>query len=424
MQIEKKTLRRIFFGVVGCILLYWVLHQSAQVGRVLRFLGSILSPFVIGAAMAFVLNVPMRAYEKRLKKIKKAKLRRTVAILLTVLSVLLVLSLVIALLIPQLINTGEKLVNNLPGFYERSVTALNNFLNKHPDLLKMVQEYTNFENIDWSVLLENILSKVSGGMSSAAGAVVNAIFGIFSGLYNAILSIFFCFYALASKETLARQARRMAYAFLPEKVCDETIRILRMGNSAFANFLTGQCLEALILGAMFAVTMSIFGMPYTLLISVLIAVTALIPVVGSFAGCIIGAFLIFTNDPVQAFWFVVMFLLLQQLEEQLIYPRVVGTSVGLPGLWVIVAVGVGGGLMGVAGMLIMIPIMSVLYALAREISSKRVAARGIDPEKLKAQPLVVSSNLKNHLKAKQQARAMKRESRKESETENNTETTE
>ena len=197
-----------------------------------------------------------------------------------------------------------------------------------------------------------------------------------------------------------------------------------MGNAAFANFLTGQCLEALILGAMFAVAMTIFRMPYTLLISVLIAVTALVPVVGSFAGCIIGAFLIFTQNPTQAFWFVALFLLLQQLEEQLIYPRVVGTSVGLPGMWVIVAVGVGGGLMGVAGMLIMIPIMSVLYALMREITSKRVAARGIDPEKLKAHPQDISSKLKQHLKAKRSARILKRQGQKETDTQSNQEETE
>ena len=182
MHIEKKTLRRIFFGVIGCILLYWVLHQSAQVGAVLRFMGRIISPFVIGAAIAFVLNVPMRAIEKRLKGVKKAKLRRTLAIVLTVLAFLLVLALVFSLLIPQLIKTGEKLVSNFPDFFDRSVESLNNFLNKHPDLMEWVQEYTDFENIDWSNVLDGILEKLSSGFSSMAGAVVGAVVGVFSGL--------------------------------------------------------------------------------------------------------------------------------------------------------------------------------------------------------------------------------------------------
>ena len=164
------------------------------------------------------------------------------------------------------------------------------------------------------------------------------------------------------------------------------IRVLRLTNSTFSNFISGQCLEACILGCLFAVAMSIFKMPYISLVSVVIAVTALIPVVGAFVGCILGAFFILVNNPLQALTFVIMFLVIQQLENNLIYPRVVGTSIGLPGMWVLVAVTVGGDLMGAGGMLLMIPVTSVIYALLREFTDKRLAERGIPAEKLQNQP--------------------------------------
>ena len=161
-----------------------------------------------------------------------------------------------------------------------------------------------------------------------------------------------------------------------------------MTNCAFSNFLSGQCVEVCILGGMFAVAMAIFQMPYIPLVSVLVAVTAFIPVVGAWAGCILGTFFIFVEDPMLAVWFVVMFLVLQQIENNMIYPRVVGNSIGLSGMWVLVAVGVGGGLMGFAGMFIMIPVTSVLYTLASEFTNKRFAAKNIDPKKLEPQPMI------------------------------------
>ena len=182
-----------------------------------------------------------------------------------------------------------------------------------------------------------------------------------------------------------------------------------MTNATFSRFLSGQCLEALILGCMFAIAMAIFRMPYIPLVSVVIAVTALVPIVGAFVGCVVGAFLILVQDPMQAVWFVVMFLVLQQIEGNLIYPRVVGSSIGLPGMWVLVAVGVGGDLMGVGGMLLMIPLTSVLYALMKEITEKRLAARGISKEKLQYYPPEISSRFKE----KRQERKSKRFSRKQ-----------
>lgn len=386
MELNKKTFRKIFLGVAGCIVLYWLLHETERLGSLIGTIWSVLSPFVAGAAIAFILNVPMRAYERLLKKIKKRGLRRALAIILTLLSVILVLVGVIWLLVPQLIDTVKSLVSSIPGFFNRLQDQIKGFASENPELMTWLSENTDFENMDWTGLFKNAASMLSNSLT----AMVNGLFGIVvnlsAGIFNAVMSFVFALYCLARKEILARQGRRLLYSFLPEKVADEVVRILRMTSTTFSNFISGQCLEAVILGSMFAVAMAIFGMPYIPLVSVTIAVMALVPIVGAFVGCAVGAFFILIQSPVMAFWFVIMFLVLQQIEGNLIYPRVVGTSVGLPGMWVLVAVGVGGDLMGVGGMLVMIPLSSVMYALAREITTKRLTARGIDRDKLQDHP--------------------------------------
>ena len=221
------------------------------------------------------------------------------------------------------------------------------------------------------------------------GGAVNVIGSVTTGVVNAVISIVFALYALGRKEILAGQGRRILYSILSERQADEIIRVFRLTNVTFSNFISGQCLEAVILGCLFAVVMAIMKLPYIPLVSVIIAITALIPVVGAFVGCIVGAFFILVNDPIQALTFIAMFLILQQLEGNIIYPKVVGTSIGLPGMWVLLAVTIGGELMGVAGMLVMIPLVSVLYTLGREFTNSRLEERGISPEKLEAQPILV-----------------------------------
>ena len=400
MELNKKTMRNIFLVVAGSIVLYWALHETERMASVFTTVWTLFSPFIIGAAVAFVLNVPMRAIERGLKGIKKDGARRAVAILLTVLAIILVLTGVVYLVIPQVVATVESLVAEIPAFINRVIDFGRSWLAKNPELMEWLYEYTDFGPTDWTALLNQILTefgdKVAGLLNQLTSVVEKAFSTLISfgaGVFNAILSLVFALYCLARKEILARQGRRLLYAFLPEKVCDETVRILRMTNSTFSNFISGQCLEAVILGVMFVISMSIFGMPYMPLVSVIICITALVPIVGAFVGCGLGAFFILVDDPLMALWFVVMFLVLQQIEGNLIYPRVVGTSIGLPGMWVRVAVAVGGDLMGVGGMLLMIPVTSVLYALLGEISARRLALKGIPREKLVEQPPQLKSKL-------------------------------
>ncbi len=417
-EVNKKTFRNVFLIIMASIVLYWVLHETERVRSVYQVLKGVFSPFVMGAALAFVINVPMRAFEGLLKGIKKDKLRRILAILMTFVAVSLVLTLVFLLLIPQLINTVESLIPTLRTFAGKVESGVRQFLNDNPDVTQWIINNTDMEKLDWASLAQQAVSVLSNSVTTIVGGAFAAIGSVAGALVDIVIALVFALYALFQKETLARQGRKLLYAFLPENISDSIIRILRLSNSTFSNFLSGQCVEVCILGCLFAVAMAIFRMPYIPLISVLIAVTAFIPVVGAFIGCAVGAFLILVSNPIQAVWFVVMFLIIQQIENNLIYPRVVGTSIGLSGMWVLFAVAVGGELMGVAGMFLMIPVASVLYTLLRELSDKRLNKRRIDPEKLKAQPPELRSKFKEKRNANKEKRADRRSARKNSKEEN------
>ena len=412
MKIEKKTIFRIFLSVLGCIAFYWILHETDRVRQFFEFFGNIFSPFLVGGVLAFILNVPMRAIETKLKFIKSEKILRIVAILLTLLAIALVIAGVVMLLIPQIKDTVDLLLTQLPDFYLRVQGQVYEFLAAHPELNEWVNSSIDLEQFDWSAILEKIAGFVSSGVGTVISGAVAAVKDIFGVVFNMVISIVFAFYCLACKETLARQGRRLAYCLLKEKNADFLVRVMRMTNAAFSNFVTGQCLEAVILGLMFVPTMALFKMPYIPLICVLITVTALVPLVGAFVGCALGAFFILVADPMLAVGFVIMFLVIQQIEGNLIYPRVVGESIGLPGMWVLLAVAVGGGFFGVGGMFLFVPLASVLYTLIREFTQSRLVERNIDPDKLKEHPPELQSHFQMKREKRKEKRKVRREERK------------
>lgn len=395
LEVNKKLITRIFWSVCGCVVLYWLLHDAERVNAVKTTLSNVFSPFILGGVLAFILNVPMRFLENApFKKIKNQVLRRSLAVVLTFIFLVLVLSLVVWLLVPQLINTVNALVPALVDFATRLEHVVKNLLEDNPTVQEWLNANTNFGKENWSSLINEALSKVANVASSVLGSAVTAVGSLFSRAFNAVIALVFCIYCLFQKETLARQGRKLLYAYCKESFADGVIRVFRLTNSTFSNFLSGQCIEVCILGSLFAICMAIFRMPFIPLISVVIAVTAFIPIVGAWTGCILGAFLIFVQDPMLAVWFVVMFLVIQQVENNMIYPRVVGTSVGLSGMWVLVAVSVGGELMGVIGMFLMIPIASVLYTLFKEVVNHKLQNSTIDSKKLEPQPPELKSKLK------------------------------
>lgn len=394
MELDKKNFKRLLAVVCTGIILYWLLNEPQLASGVWSFGIRTLSPFIVGAVIAFILNVPMRFFERHLKFIQKTGFRRSVALLLTLVCGALVITAVFSLLIPQLAKTIASLYPAISAFLKEVEAWVNRTLAENPQLMQWIQENTELSKLDWAGLVQQGLTLVGNSLSAILTTALTAIGGLVGVLMDAFIAIVFAVYALFQKEVLARQGRKLAYAFLKESHADYVVKVLRLSNATFSNFLSGQCIEVCILGGLFAVAMAIFRMPYIPLISVLVAVTAFIPVVGAWAGCIIGAFLILISDPVQAFWFVIMFLVIQQIEGNMIYPKVVGTSIGLSGMWVLFAIGIGGELMGVLGMFLMIPVVSVLYTLLREWTHNRLDKRDVAEDKLREQPPALVSRFK------------------------------
>lgn len=407
MQIDKKTIRNLFIAAAGCIFLYWFLHETERLQGLWSGTIKLVWPFILGAIFAFILNVPMRGIERKLNFIQKPGLQRILSIFLTFIFLLLILFGVIWLLIPQISETIQALQPKLVDFFVNAEASIRGFLYEHPEIMEWVNANTDLESLNWAGIIEKAVTMVTDSLSAIAGGAFTAVGSIVGIILDFVIALVFSLYCLSRKEILARQGRRVLYAVLPERISDEIIRIFRLTNTTFSNFISGQCLEVCILGVLFAVTMTIFKMPYVPLVSVLIGITALIPIVGAFVGCIFGAFFILVNDPLQAVWFVIMFLVLQQIEGNLIYPRVVGTSIGLPGMWVLVAVTVGGEFLGISGMLLMIPIASVLYTLAREYTNKRLAKRQVNPEKLMDHPPELKSKFKQNREIRKEQKLLK-----------------
>ncbi len=373
MDINRRYFREIL-TLAGLLLFgYWALQNIAQVIGWLTWIANLLLPFVIGGALAFVFHVPMHSIETRLPASWK-KARRVIAFILTLVGILAVLAIMTGLVVPQLISTVMKISNALPGFGASILVFLQDISTQFPFLEPMISEWAS---LNWQTIAENAFSLITEYGSALMGDTFSAASGIFGGIVNAVVSAIFCIYILFGQETLSRQGRMLLYAFLPEQKASRILEIGGRSKRIFASFLTGQCLEAVILGLIFAVVMAALQMPYVPLISVLIGFTALIPMVGAFIGCGVGALLIAVDDPILALWFCLLFVVIQQLEGNLIYPRVVGNSIGLPSMWVLVAISIGGGVGGVAGMLIMIPLTSVLYSILCETVYQRLALRGL-----------------------------------------------
>lgn len=386
MEFIKKNWRYIAIVSVVGVFLVWLFSEPGRTDAIISTLSGALSPFALGAAFAFVLNVPMRAFERLLKGIKHPTIRRTLALILTIIVVLLVMSAVFILLIPQLVQTIDTLVPKVKDFFLECETVIQKWLSENPELMDWIKENIGIEKLEFATLVQNVVSTVGNGVSTILIQTLSTLSKLAEAVVDFVIASIFSVYCLFQKEKLAQQGRKLVYAFLPSKMADGVVRVFRLSNSTFSNFLSGQCIEVCILGALFAIAMSIFRMPYIPLICVMIAVLAFIPIVGAWIACGIGAFLILIEDPAMALGFVVMFIVIQQLEGNLIYPRVVGTSIGLSGMWVLVAISIGGELMGVGGMFIMIPAVSVAYVLFSEVVNKRLQHRGVDPEKLRDQP--------------------------------------
>ena len=290
------------------------------------------------------------------------KLARPVSLLLTIVLVVGVIVLVMFGLIPQLTETIGSLMNSIADFIPQMQSWVREFTHNNREIMDLVNqmEFNPNKAIQWG------MSILGNGAGNFMNTTMTAVGSIVSGVTTFFIAFSFACYILFQKEKLHVQVRKVFFAFIPKRKAEVILEVCSLTYRTFANFLTGQCLEAVILGSMFVITLSILKMPYALLIGIIIAFTALIPIFGAFIGCALGCLLIFMVSPKQAILFILVFLILQQIEGNLIYPHVVGSSVGLPSIWVLAAVTIGGNLLGIVGMLVFIPLVSVLYTLFRE----------------------------------------------------------
>lgn len=368
MELNDSTMKKICWLIVFAVAAVVAgLNYRSLFALGVKLIGFV-SPFLLGGVMAFILNVPMRRIEKLLPLKEESKMRRPLGLCLTLVLVVGILLIVIFVVMPQLFETILSLQNSIPAFLINVKEAAEKLFAQNPE----IADYINGIQIDWKSFLEGIVGFLSTGAGTVLSSTVSAAMSIINGVTTFVIGLVFAIYILLQKETLSRQFRKLMGAFLPERVMIRTLDILELVSDTFSNFLAGQCLEAVILGSMFFLTLSVFRLPYALLIGVLIAFTALIPMFGAFIGCAIGAFLMLMVKPLDALIFLILFFVLQQIEGNFIYPHVVGNSVGLPSVWVLVAVTIGGSAMGVVGMLIFIPLCSVLYTVLREIVNERL----------------------------------------------------
>ena len=369
MELNKKNIKRILLLVACSIILYWALNNLSTLGKLLGSFFSLFSPLLIGAGIAYVMNLLLKAIErlwdmalKKAPELWRVKLKRPICLTATILLFLGIIFAIFFILIPRLEEAGSTLIANVPGYITQIQNwweSLVDFAAEHgvtlPELSMNVEDATKF--------ISKILSSDSSNVVNTTIDITTSILG---ALVNILLALVFSVYMLAQKETLISQSRRLLLAALPRKAGQRTMHILKLTNNAFSSFVTGQVTEAFILGSLCCIGMLILRLPYALPVSVIISFTSLIPIFGAWIGAATGAFLIVFVSPIKALTFLIFLLILQQVEGNLIYPKVVGKSVGLPGLWVLAAVTIGGGIFGMLGMLLGVPICSVIYALVQD----------------------------------------------------------
>ncbi len=387
MEDNKKDLKKWIILILIVLTGYWLINNLSTVGILFDIIINILFPFILGGCLAFILNIPMAFFEKKLtkpnkksKKEQNKKLLRMVSIIFAIVIILIVLILVITLIVPELMGVVNLFIDNIPYYAEEITKLAEQYGINILDINTMIEE----ANID----MEAIKNQVTTLIPSVLTSSLSLVSSIISGISNFVIAIIFAIYILIDKEKLKSQATRILYAYLKKERAEKIINVGKVSRDTFKNFFTVQCLEATILGTLCIIGMLILRIPYSVPVGVLIGVTALIPVVGAFIGIAIGAILIVAVNPIKVITFIIFVLILQQIEGNVIYPRVVGTSVGLPGMWVLFGVTVGGSLGGILGMLLGVPVATIIYRLLKnhvndKIHSKKELENSIKSNSLK-----------------------------------------
>jgi len=381
MELSQSNIRKILFIIIISIVVFLGLQNIGVVLKAVKTVAGFLTPFFLGGSMAFILNVPLQLIERKVLHYDNEiirKVRRPASIILSILLVAALLFLIVVLIVPQLSETIEVLTGIIPIFFRSIPGWIDGFTERFPDLDQWIKSY----EVDWYGIGNQLMNIIKSGTSGILEYTVSLITNIFNFTFNFIVAFVFAINILANKERLAKQAKKLLYAYLQEPKADRVVYISGLSHKVFFQFVTGQLTEAVILGLLCFVGMLVFRFPFAPMAAVLIGFTALIPLFGAFIGTGLAAFMILMVDPMKAVWFVVFIIVLQQFEGNVIYPRVMGNSIGLPAMWVILAVTLGGSTMGIVGMLLFVPIFSIMYTLLKDAVGKRLAVKRVSRKKL------------------------------------------
>lgn len=373
MELNKKNMKKLMILIAFGIGLFWVLSNISIIIDFTSHILHLLFPFILGAVIAFILNIPMTKIEAFLKgKIKKKKSKlpiRTISIALSLVIFVGIVLLICFLLIPELIENIQLLIKNIPSFISNIQTWVLDLVDSYPEIQTKVEEVfkdtTNVNNI-----MVTVLNYVVNGSLNFITSLISSVFTLFT-------AVVFAVYMLSQKEYLERGIKKLMYAYMKKEHVEKLMEIASLSNKTFSKFISGQCVEAIILGIIFFFVLTILHFPYALIISVLTSITALIPMFGAMIAMLIGALLIAVTNPLQAILFIVVFQIIQQIENNFIYPKVVGKSVGLASMWTLMAVILGGSLMGITGMIVGLPLASILYAILRNETNEKLEKRKI-----------------------------------------------
>ena len=366
----KKTETKILLKIAGIIFaLYLCIHYWPSAAVILKTAFAAVLPLLIGAAVAYPINILASFFERHLlsKSDNKfvLKTRRGLAVTLAFVSLISIVTIIIALVVPQLTKCVKMLIDEIPDALSFVVTQLDKFEFVPDDIIGFLS------GIDWQSKITSIISTVTSGVGSVMNVVRSTVSTVVSGVTTTVLAVIFAIYVLLSKDKLLKQFKTLIKHYLPDKVSEGIYYVGSVANDSFHKFIVAQCTEAVILGGLCTLGMFILRLPYAAMIGAVTVVTAFIPVVGALLGGAIGAFLIFMESPVKALIFIIFIVLLQQIEGDLIYPKVVGNSMGLPSIWVLAAVTVGAGMFGILGMLLSVPAASTVYRLIKNDVAKK-----------------------------------------------------
>lgn len=368
-----------YFLIAACLVL--LVKYSGNIIWNLRYIGSAILPLVFGLVIAYVLNILMKKLEKVYfpksnKKIVKQS-RRIVCILLSILLIIGVVVIVALIVIPEFVNAVSVIIEAIPETLEN----VKNFITTNSDKYEVIGKGLTTLKIDIDEISKGIMSAASGVLTSILSSILLFVGSLTNSLLNFVIAIVFAIYVLVSKEKLSMQIRKVMKAFLKGKTIGKIDYVFNVTQDAFSNFIIGQCVEAVIIGLLCTIGMFLFRFPYAVTVGAFISATALIPVIGAYLGAALGAFMILTVSPMKALLFIIFIIILQQLENNLIYPRVVGSSIGLPGIWVFAVITIGGGIGGIVGMLLSVPIAASIYKLFSDKVNSRLKGQEIKHNK-------------------------------------------